>query len=312
MIGAILSGGYGKRLKPITDEIPKGLIQIKENYSILDRQIFDFTTIGVREIYFLSGYLGEKIEERYGKGTDEVEFHYLRETKPMGTLYSVRNLISQRDDDDILLRNGDTITDMNFKRFVRFAQSSAYKMIMFTTKMRSPFGIVDVLGDQVTEFREKPLLDHYINAGVYYIKRDAFAFFNEDYHEKDLETTAFPRIAANKGMGAYWEDTLWMGIDSEKDLDMIRKEYSNRVDYSWGYRKTVFKEGDKSIVDYYIKSDEKLSLATHSNFTVRVLKGSGLIRTGNTSSYTSDDVIVGKGSVIIEARTPTILQLIEL
>ncbi|MEM0158432.1 MAG: nucleotidyltransferase family protein [Thermoplasmataceae archaeon] len=312
MIGAILSGGYGKRLKPITDEIPKGLIQIKENYSILDRQIFDFETMGVREIYFLSGYLGEKIEERFGKGTDVMEFNYLKEAKPMGTLYSIRNLLAKRNDEDILLRNGDTITDMNFRRFVRFAQSSPYKMIMFTTKMRSPFGIVDVLGDQVTEFREKPLLDYYINAGIYYIKRDAFSYFFEDYPDKDLETTAFPKIASNKGMGAYWEDTLWMGIDSEKDLEMIRKEYSNRTDYSWGYRKVVFREGNKSIVDYYVKSEEKLNLNISSNYNIRILKGSGIIRTTSASPYSPDDVFVGKGSTIIEARSPTTLQLIEL
>ena len=55
MIGVILAGGYGKRLKPITDEIPKTLINIKEKYTIMDRQIYDFKNIGVEEIYILSG-----------------------------------------------------------------------------------------------------------------------------------------------------------------------------------------------------------------------------------------------------------------
>ncbi len=42
MIGAILCGGYGKRLKPITDQIPKPLIEIKDGYTILDNQITQF------------------------------------------------------------------------------------------------------------------------------------------------------------------------------------------------------------------------------------------------------------------------------
>ena len=63
MIGAILAGGYGKRLKPITDEIPKALISIKDGQTIMDRQIYDFRNMGIRDVYILSGYLGEKIME---------------------------------------------------------------------------------------------------------------------------------------------------------------------------------------------------------------------------------------------------------
>ena len=167
MIGAILAGGYGKRLKPITNEIPKALVQIREDYTIMDRQIFDFRNMGVKDLFILSGYLGEKIQERYSNEYEGMAFHYLREQKPLGTLFSLRNLLSERSTDDIVLRNGDTVTDLNFKKFTRFASSSQYEIVMFVTRMKSPFGIVDTLGDQITKFREKPFLDHYINAGIF-------------------------------------------------------------------------------------------------------------------------------------------------
>ncbi len=63
------------------------------------------------------------------------------------------------------------------------------------TRRISPFGIVDLLGDQVTEFREKPLLNHFINAGIYYIKKNAFEIFLSDYVDKEIETTVFPKLA---------------------------------------------------------------------------------------------------------------------
>ncbi len=312
MIGAILAGGYGKRLKPITDEIPKALVQIRENYTIMDRQIFDFANMGIRDIYVLSGYLGEKIEERYGEKHSGMHFHYLKEDKPLGTLFSLRNLISERSDEDILLRNGDTVTDLNFKRFINFAASSPYGIVMFVARMRSPFGIVDTLGDQITKFREKPYLDHYINAGIYYIKKAAFRYFFEDYVDKDVETTVFPRLANEKLAGAYNEDTMWLGIDSEKDLEQIRKDYSNRKDHSWGYSKTLFTSGERRLTEYFIKADERVDLNGGEGLILRIMDGTGILTIGEQKKYGPQEVFHCKGPFTIDPQSNTRMEMITI
>lgn len=312
MIGAILAGGYGKRLKPITDEVPKALVQIRENYTILDRQIFDFLNMGVKEIYVLSGYLGEKIEERYGDTHQGMKFHYLREQKPLGTLFSLKSLLSERSDEDVLLRNGDTVTDLNFSRFIGFAQESSYGLTMFVTRMRSPFGIVDLLGDQVTKFREKPLLDHYINAGIYYIKQSTFDLFFDDYVDKEIETTVFPKLANKKLTGAYTEETMWLGIDSEKDLEQMRREYSNRTDHSWGYIKDLYQENGKSLVEYFIKADEKVKIDPGKSSIVRIISGHGAYSNGESMRYGTHDVIRLKEKTNFEPHENTHLEVISM
>lgn len=291
MIGAILAGGYGKRLKPLTDAVPKPLIQIKDNYTIMDRQIFDFRNMGIRDVYILSGYLGDKIEERYGEESNGMRFHYLREDKPLGTLFSLRGLLKEVSDQDIVLRNGDTVTDVNFSRFVEFARNSPYSLIMFISKMKSPFGVVETLGEQIVNFVEKPYLDYYINSGLYYIKQDAFQHFFREYLNKDVETTVFPHLANNKMAGAYKEETLWIGVDSEKDLEVIRKEYANRRDESWGCVKTLYAQNGKSIRQIFVKSGETAEIAIDGKSVLRILEGSGLIENLGNTRFNTNDVL---------------------
>ena len=67
MLGMVLCGGHGKRLRPLTDDIPKTLIDIKDGYTILDKQLIDLRNAGIDKVILLTGYLSNKIEERYGQ-----------------------------------------------------------------------------------------------------------------------------------------------------------------------------------------------------------------------------------------------------
>ncbi|MDD4898671.1 MAG: sugar phosphate nucleotidyltransferase, partial [Methanocellales archaeon] len=66
MIGMVLCGGHGKRLRPFTSEMPKSLIEIKEGYTILDNQLLGFLSAGIDNVVLLTGHLSEKIKEKYG------------------------------------------------------------------------------------------------------------------------------------------------------------------------------------------------------------------------------------------------------
>lgn len=311
MIGAILSGGYGRRLKPITNEIPKPMISIKEGFTILDRQIHDFNVIGIDEIYLLSGHLGEKIEEYLNSKYPELKLHYFKEEKPLGTLYSVKNLLEHRRDEDILLRNGDTVTDVNFKAMLKFARESQYGMIMFATRMKSPYGIIETFGDTVVKFREKPYINAYINAGIYIFKKEIFKYFFEKYHDKELETTVFPALASKRLIGSYIEDVFWMGIDSEKDLEAVREEYRNRVDETWGYVKTISSGPRGSISDFFIKADETCVLKVGKESIIRVTSGSGFILP-DMVKYKEGSIIEGNEELKIQTADPTKIEVLSL
>lgn len=310
IVGAILAGGYGKRLKPITDEIPKVLVEIKQNFTIMDRQILDFKYMGIKDIYILSGHLGDKIEERYGERHMGMDFHYLRESKPMGTLYSIRNLLEQLDDQDVILRNGDTITDINFKHFKDFSANSEFGMVMLVTRMKSPYGIVETNGDMVVSFTEKPVLDHYINSGLYYIKNSMKETFFEEYNGKDVEITAFPEISKKRLLGAYKEDALWIGVDSEKELEQARKEYVGREDTEYGYKKDIYGNEKIHIKEYLVKDGYEAFLDGGCGHIIRFLSGNGLLEGTKKEAYSPGSVFKIESDMTIRPNMTTRLEVI--
>ena len=238
--GVILAGGYGKRLRPLTDSIPKPLIEIKENYTILDKQILSLKYAGVREVHLLVGYLWEKINERYGEEWNGMKIRYWIEDEPQGTLYALKNIFSKLEEDSIV-SNGDIVADFNLRSLIASAQENKDALIMIAvTRMLSPYGIVDFKDGRILSFREKPLLDYYINAGFYYIKKEAYPYFQEKYEDRAVEKTVFPRLAELGRAYVYKEENIfWQSVDSLKDLERVREEFKNREDRPWGYEKML-------------------------------------------------------------------------
>ena len=238
-VGMILCGGFGKRLRPITETVPKPLVEIKDDYAILDKQLFDFKSAGVEDVYLLAGFLHEKIEERYGDEYKGIRIHYVIEDEPLGTLNAIRlgmNAIGE--EKQCIIRNGDIVSDINLKRMKEIGEKSSLPVTMFITQMKSPYGIVEINGDRLTSFKEKPILeDYYINGGIYFTKGKLD--FGE-FETGDIEKTLFPLLAKENNLGYYKEDGLfWIAVDTSKDLETVQKEYANKTDKPWGFEKVL-------------------------------------------------------------------------
>lgn len=122
-VGMILCGGFGKRLRPLTEKIPKPLIEIKEGYTILDKQLFDLKNAGIKRTYLLTGFLGDKIEERYGDEYKGLKLEYVREEKPLGTLNAIRLGMEAIDGDkQCIIRNGDVVADLNIRKMIHLGR----------------------------------------------------------------------------------------------------------------------------------------------------------------------------------------------
>ena len=317
-VGMILCGGFGKRLRPVTETVPKPLVEIKENYTILDKQLLDFKNAGVDKVYLLAGFLHEKIEERYGDEYKGVKIRYVIEDEPLGTLNAIRLGMEAIDGDkQCVIRNGDIVCDINLKAMINYGVKSSLPVTMFVKQMQSPYGIVEMNGDRLVSFKEKPILeDYYINGGIYFTKSKID--FGE-FKTGDIEKLYFPTIAKENSLGYYKENGIyWIAVDTSKELESVKKEYENKTDKPWGYEKVLIFTEKYLTKELYLKEGFKTSLHYHNDKdeTMYILSGSGYIEFEDRKEYFSKDdsiriqpgvvhsIVANENTILHEVSTP--------
>ena len=222
MKAVILAGGFGKRLKPITDNRPKPMIEILGK-PIIEWQIRLLSKNNIKEIIICVGYLKEQIINHIASGNKfNVNVAYMVEEEPLGTGGALKNTQSLLKDEKngFFMINGDILTNIDFNTLSQNNDSNSIAVV----PLKSPFGIVDFNEQQfVTGFKEKPnIMDKWINAGVYFFNQEIFNYLPD---KGNIETTALPAMANEQKLRAKkFEKSFWKSIDSHKDIEESSKE----------------------------------------------------------------------------------------
>lgn len=213
MKAVILAGGRGKRLRPVTDYVPKPLVPIN-NVPIVEWQLRHLGRFGIRDIVLCTGYKTGMIEDRLRAKDYGADITVSHEESPLGTGGAIKNaagIIGA--DDSFVVINGDIVTDMDLRKMINVRNSVA------TIHLRTNFGVLEKSGDRVTGFSEKSAISGmWMNAGVYHLGSEVL----DDLPAKgNIETTLFPDYASRGMLKAvqFGDDLLWQSIDSFKDIE---------------------------------------------------------------------------------------------
>ena len=223
MITVILAGGLGKRLRPLTSDRPKPMIQIN-NTPIIELQVKWLKKFGITDIIVLVGHLREKIKHHLADGEKfGVNISYIEENVPLGTGGALKNakdhiIQNGNSDSGFFVINGDILTNLD-----PFTISEKGSMTLALVPLKSTFGIVETNGDLVSKFVEKPYIeDRWVNAGVYYFSNDIFDYLPDN---GNLETVTLPMLVEKQKLKAKkFSNNYWRSIDSHKDVDEASKE----------------------------------------------------------------------------------------
>jgi len=226
---AIIAGGFGKRLRPLTLDRPKTLVEVGGK-PIIQWQIEWLRKYGVDTIAVLAGYMKEKIIDFLGSGQRlGVNVVYVVEEEPLGTGGAIKNAKGVLSNDIFVAVNGDIITNIPINKLVNELISSNALAVIALVPLKSPYGIVEI--DErgyVKSFREKPLLSEYlINAGVYAMKPQIFEYLPD---KGDIERDTFPKLA-KEGLlkGVVFRNVYWRAIDTVKDVEEVGRELSKGI-----------------------------------------------------------------------------------
>ena len=218
MFAIVLAGGRGERLRPLTGDRPKSMVLLLDK-PILEHHIEWLRGSGVGDIIVACGYLHHVIEEYFGDGGRwGVRLRYSVEQEPLGRGGALKLAYRQVPPGEpfVIGTNGDNVNTQPLAPMIRQHQRTGAVATLLLTQLRSPYGIVQQRGKRIVGFREKPLLPHWLSAGVYVLSPEFFAGLPDvGDHEDEL----FPRLAAEGRLYGFRSKAYWKAIDTVKDLN---------------------------------------------------------------------------------------------
>ncbi len=198
----ILCGGMGTRLKEITGDLPKPMVEIGGR-PFLDYMLRMLAKSGFEHVVLAVGYRSDVIRDYFGESRYGILIDFAFEDEPLGTGGGIRNALTLCEQDRIFILNGDTLAMVPFQEVMEHHRSD----ITICGKWMDDcgrYGILEVdSGMRITAFREKESnRSGYINTGVYLVDREVIACdrkhfsFEKDFlevktHELDMRMFSF-------------------------------------------------------------------------------------------------------------------------
>ena len=221
MKALILAGGRGKRLRPLTDKIPKSLIPINKK-PLIQYTIKYLKKFGINEIIICSGYKSKQIQNFLKKKKNfGCKIEYSVEKNPLGTAGAIRNAIKNLSDESFLVINGDIITNIDLKKILKKPNTIA------ANELKTKFGTMEIKNNRILKFNEKTDVQNvWMNPGLYHLSTGILKILPR---KGSLESEIFPKLAKNKSLlTVKFKNVLWYSIDSFKDIELSSEEINSK------------------------------------------------------------------------------------
>tara|TARA_B100000780_G_C21116249_1_gene451658 strand:- start:750 stop:1784 length:1035 start_codon:yes stop_codon:yes gene_type:complete len=220
----IMAGGYGKRLKKLTENIPKPMIKINQK-PILEHIINKAKEENFTNIFISTHYKSEIIENHFGNGNKfDVTIEYIKEEKPLGTGGSFKSMCHF--DGPIIITNGDIISKIGYQKLLDFhnLNQGIATMAVIKHEIKNPFGVVKHDGIRLLDFEEKPSWFSYVNAGIYVVESKASTLIKKNQYTS-MPSILKKLIDKKNDVFIFHLHEDWVDIGTPNELKKIKKVF---------------------------------------------------------------------------------------
>ncbi|HWU42001.1 MAG TPA: nucleotidyltransferase family protein [Bdellovibrio sp.] len=221
----LMAGGFGKRLSPLTDSIPKPLLKVG-GQPILETIVKRFRDMGFSDFIFVVNYRAEMIREHFGDGEKiGVRIQYIQEEAPLGTCGGL-TLLKERPQEPFFVMNGDILTQANFAAMLdeHISLGSAATMAVREYYIEVPYGVVKVDGHRILSIEEKPKELSYVNAGIYVLSPDAWDLIPKKKFF-DMPGLFIALKEHNEEVNCYRLKDYWLDIGRMEDFHKAQSDF---------------------------------------------------------------------------------------
>ena len=239
----ILAGGFGTRLSEHTDKIPKPMVPIGGK-PILWHIMNYYASFGHKEFYIALGYKAEYVKRYFldfsstnsdftlDLSNGKIKVHSKNGLDWKVTLVDtgensmtggrVKRMKKFIGDETFMLTYGDGLADINLHSLYEFHKLNNKKVTVTAVHPVARFGELELKGDSVKSFQEKPQLTQgWINGGYFVCEGDFFNYIDNDL--TILEQEPLETLAHENQLMAYKHKGFWQCMDTKRDKDYLEE-----------------------------------------------------------------------------------------
>lgn len=224
----LLVGGRGTRLQPITNTIPKALLEVNER-TVTEHLLDLLKKYGIRDVILSVGHLKEKIKAHFGDGSSHgMSIGYIEENEPLGTAGPLL-LAKKYLHESFICSNGDELKDINIPRMFRLHRRKGALATIALTTVEDPshYGVAKLEGSRIVEFVEKPKKENapsnLINAGFYILEPEVIDMISPGFSM--LEKDVFPKLAEMGRLRGFPFSGQWFDIGNLERWELAKKKW---------------------------------------------------------------------------------------
>jgi dTDP-glucose pyrophosphorylase/predicted transcriptional regulator len=221
----LMAGGFGTRLKPLTDNCPKPLLKLGDK-PILETILENFITSGFHQFYISTHYMPEAIQQHFGDGGKwGVDIHYVHENSPLGTGGSLGLLPADLPDLPVIMMNGDILTKIDFELLLEYhnQHQPVCTMCVREDEYQVPYGVVEADDCKIISLVEKPVHKYFINAGVYVVSQSMILSVNRN-QRIDMTELIENSIVSDHYVAMFPVHEYWLDIGKMVDFYQAQKD----------------------------------------------------------------------------------------